>query len=81
MDEIKSVYTVKAERPPDYYLGNDYKKDKKGRLCVDRKKYIKEVLTRIETIFGTLRKYENPPETGDNPKLDDSWDLGNEEHR
>ena len=41
MDEIKSVYTVKAEGPSDYYLGNDYKRDKKGRLCVGSKKYIK----------------------------------------
>ena len=41
MDEIKSVYTVKAEGPPEYYLGNDYKRDKKGRLCVGSKKYIK----------------------------------------
>ena len=47
MDEIKSVYTVKAEGPLDCYLGNDYKRDKKGRLCVGSKKYIKEVLTRI----------------------------------
>ena len=45
------------------------------------KKYIKEVLTLIETIFGTLRKYDNPSETGNNPELDDSWALGNEEHR
>ena len=81
MDEIKSVYTVTAEVTPDYYLGNDYKRDKKGRLCVSRKKYIKEVLTRIENIFGTLRKYDNPSETSDNPKLDDSWALGNEEHQ
>ena len=81
MDEIKSVYTVKAEGPPDYYLGNDYKRDKKGCLCVDRKKYIKEVLTQIETIFGTLRKYNNPSETGDNPELDNSRALGDEEHR
>ena len=29
MDEIKSVYTVKAEGLPDYYLGNDYKQEKK----------------------------------------------------
>ena len=78
MDEIKSVYTVKAEGPLDYYLGKDYKRDKKGRLCVGIKKYIKEVLTRIETIFGTLRKYNNPSETGDNPKLDDSRALGDE---
>ena len=41
MDEIKSVYTVKSEGPPDYYLGNDYKRDKKRRLCVGSKKYIK----------------------------------------
>ena len=44
MDEIKSVYTMKAEGTPDYYLGNDYKRDKKGRLCIGSKKYIKEVL-------------------------------------
>ena len=41
MDEIKSVYTVKAEGLPDYYLGNYYKQDKKGRLCVGSKNYIK----------------------------------------
>ena len=80
MDEIKSVYTVKAEGPPYYYLGNDYKQDNKGRLFVGIKKYIKGVLTRIKNIFGTLRKYDNPSETGDNPKLGDSWALGDEEH-
>ena len=80
MDEIKSVYTVKAEGPPDYYLGNDYKRYKKGCLCVGSKKYIKEVLTWIENIFGTLRKYENPSKTGDNPELDDSRALGDEDH-
>ena len=80
MNEIESVYTVKAEGPPDYYLGNDYKREKKGRLCVVIKKYIKELLTRIETIFGTLKKYDNPSETGDNPELDDSWALGDKEH-
>ena len=45
------------------------------------KKYIKEVLTRIETIFGTLRKYDNPSETGNKTKLDESRALGDEEHR
>ena len=81
MDEINSMYTVKAEGHPDYYLGNDYKRDKKGRLCVGSKKYIKEVLTRIENIFGTLRKYDNQSKTGDNPELDDSWAFGEEENR
>ena len=81
MDEIKSVYTVKAEGPPYYYLGNDYKQDNKVRLCVGSKKSTKEVLTRIETIFSILRKYDNPSETVDNPKLDGSRALSDEEHR
>ena len=81
MDKTKSVYTVKAEGPPDYYLGNNYKQDKKGRLCVGSKEYIKEVLTRIDNIFSNLRKYDNPSETGDNPELDNSRALGDEEHR
>ena len=81
MDEIKRVYTVKVEGPPDYYLGNNYKRDKKGRLYVGSKKYTKEVLTRIDNIFGTLRKYDNPSEIGDNPELDNSRALGDEEHR
>ena len=29
MDENKSVYTVKSEGPPDYYLGNNYKRYRK----------------------------------------------------
>ena len=39
------------------------------------------MLTRIDTIFGTLRKYDNPSETGDNPELDNSRALSDEEHR
>ena len=41
LDEIRSVYTVKLIGPPDYYVNNNYKQDKKGRLCVGSKKYIK----------------------------------------
>ena len=81
MDELESVYTVKAKGPPDYYLGNDYKRDKNRGLCVGSKNYIQEVLTRTESIFGTLRKYTNPSETVDNPELDNSKALGDEEHR
>ena len=31
--------------------------------------------------FSTLRKYDNPSETGDNPKLDNSREIGDKEHR
>ena len=60
MDELESAYTVKAKRPPDYYLGNDYKQDKKGRLCVGIKKYIKEVLTRTQKHLWYPQKVHQP---------------------
>ena len=53
MTEIKSVFTVKSEGPPAYYLGNDFKKDWKGRWCIGSKTYIKEGIRRIENMFGT----------------------------
>eukprot|EP00957_Ditylum_brightwellii_P070897 5387913-Ditylum_brightwellii.AAC.1 len=31
MEQIQSVYTVKDGGPPEYYIGNDYKCDVKGR--------------------------------------------------
>ena len=36
MKQIESIYLVKESSKglPGYYLGNDYKKDKKGRWCV-----------------------------------------------
>ena len=48
MDEISSVYLVKetSKGPPDYYLGNDYKKDKKDRWCVGCKAYLTETVRR-----------------------------------
>ncbi len=56
MDEIENVYFVKdsSKGPPDYYLGNDYKRDKKGRWCIGCKKYLTEAIRRVEEIFGQL---------------------------
>jgi hypothetical protein len=34
MDRIEKFYTIKDIRPPRYYLGNNYKKDRKGRWCI-----------------------------------------------
>ena len=54
MKEIESVYVVKesSKGPPSYYLGNDYKKDKKGRWCIGCKTYITEAISRIEMLIG-----------------------------
>ena len=81
MKSIEAVYTVKSIGAPDYYLGNDYKKDKKGRWCIGCKKYLKEAIRRVEGIYGNIKKEKNPAETGDHPELDTSELLDDEEHR
>jgi Reverse transcriptase (RNA-dependent DNA polymerase) len=81
MDAIKETYNVKSEGPPDYYLGNDYKQDKKGRWCFGCKRYIKEALVRVEQMFGTLTKSTVPILHGDHPELDESELLDDSGHR
>jgi hypothetical protein len=81
MASIKEVYNVKSEGPPEYYLGNDFKKDSKGRWCFGCKKYIKEAIVRVEAIFGVLKKSTVPILAGDHPETDDSEVLGDQDHR
>ncbi len=81
MDMIQAIYAVKSIGPPDYYLGNDYKKDRQGRWCIGCKKYLMEAIKRVERMFGTLQKYSNPMETGDHPELDESEVMSDEGHR
>eukprot|EP00957_Ditylum_brightwellii_P134115 10224624-Ditylum_brightwellii.AAC.2 len=45
MNQLQAVYTIKSARPPDYYLGNNYKKDGKGHWNIGCKKYIMEVVS------------------------------------
>lgn len=84
MKQIESVYLVKdsSKGPPDYYLGNDYKRDKKGRWCIGCKKYLTESIARIEELFGiNLPKKETPMAEGDHPEEDSSSPLNDDEHR
>ena len=81
MDLIQSIYAIKSIGPPDYHLGNDYKKDKKGRWCIGCKKYLVETIKQVERMFGSLKKYSNPMETGDHPELDNSKVLNDDGHR
>ena len=54
MEDICSVYKVKesSKGEPSYYLGNDYKRDKKNRWCIGCKTYLTEAIHRIEELFG-----------------------------
>ena len=75
MKEIEKVFKVKddSKGPPDYYLGNDYKRDSQDRLCIGCQKYLKEALVRVESIMGIkLLKRNRPIEVGDHPEEDES---------
>lgn len=84
MKEIESVYLVKSDSkgPPEYYLGNDYKKNESGRWCIGCKKYLKEAIRRIEDMFEKdLPKKDTPMADGDHPEEDTSTPLNDEFHR
>ena len=49
---LKAVYTIKSSGKLDYYLESDHKYDKKGRVCIGCKTYIKEAIERVENWFG-----------------------------
>ena len=57
MDKLQDIYTIKSISKPDYYLGNDYKKNANGNWTYGCKKYVKEVLVKVESIF--LDPYPN----------------------
>ena len=82
MNAIKQVYTVKLERPPDYYLGNNYKKDSKDRWRIGARRYIKESILRLEQDLKiTILKRRVPLTLMNNPELDDSPLLDEKKHR
>jgi hypothetical protein len=81
MEALEEVYVIKEKGPPDYYLGNDYKKDSRGRWVIGCKIYLKEALTRVETMFGILTKKSVPLPSGDHPEMVTSAVLNDDEHR
>ena len=83
MEQIQSVYKVKesSKGEPNYYLGHDYKKDKRGRWCIGCKRYLNEAIKRIEKIFGHLDKNCTPMTTGDHPEEDASPILNETEQQ
>jgi hypothetical protein len=83
MKQIQDIYLVKPDSigPPDYYLGNDYKKDDKGRYAIGCKKYIKESLRRVQAKFGNIPKQSVPMANDDHPEMDASPLLDDDGHR
>ena len=84
MKEIEYVYLVKdlSKGPLSYYLGNDYKRDKKGRWCVGFKTYLTEAIRRIEHLFGKpLPKKDTPKVDSNHPEEDKSEPLDDDGHQ
>ena len=81
MDLIQAEYKVKSVGPPEYYLGNDYKKHPNGCWAVGCKKYICEAIRRVEKEFGRLTKQSLPLPGGDHPEEDTSEFLNDSDHR
>ena len=78
---IQDSFTVKSVGPPDYYLGNDYKKDSKGHWNVGCKKYLSEALSKVQEMFGPISKESTPLPSNDHPEEDTSEILNAHKHR
>ena len=81
MESIKAIYNVKSSGKLNYFLGNDYKLDKKGRQCVGCKTFILEAINRVEKAFGNLPKNKIPMTSGDHPEEDATPLLNDADHR
>ena len=85
LSEVQKIYIVRGISEPDYYLGAEY-----GRVNGDftergvtsswsAKTYLKNVIDKIERIFGVLRTYTVPMDPDYHPELDESPLLNGEE--
>ena len=81
MKALEDTYNIKGKGPPDYYLGNDYKQIKGNRWAIGCKRYLKEAIGRIESIFGPLPKRNVPLPGNDHPEEDDTEILSDDKHR
>ncbi len=85
LDQLKTVYTLKGVGVPDYYLGAEY-----GRVNGEytasgststwsAKTFLRNVIDKIERIFGKLRSYTVPMDPEYYPEVDESTLLRGED--
>ena len=65
----------------DCYIGNNYKKYKRGCWCIGWKKYLTESIFLIESMFGHICKKNILTQDGDHPNVDTSCPINNEENK
>jgi hypothetical protein len=85
MQKLQEVYYYaigeKLITKPNYYIGNDYKKDQKGQWCIGCKKYLQEAISRGELIFGIMKNCSTPMSARNHPELNNSPWLNNNKHQ
>ena len=82
---LKVMYPLQGVGLPEYYLGGDFKVQKRDRedtaITVCAKTYISNVCQRVEELFDVkLKSYETPMASDDHPKMDDSVLLNHDDH-
>ena len=80
MSSIKAIYNVKSSGYLEYFLGNDYKVDRKGRQNIGCKTFITEAIHRVEKMCGILPKFSTPMVAGDHLEEDFSALIHDEDH-
>ena len=73
MNLLKSKFPIRnIEEMPEYYLGNNIEMRKNKTIKISSKKYIKEIISRYEKKYGTLKKENVPSKPTDHPELDET---------
>ena len=78
--ENRYKFKFKGTGEISYHLGMDFFRDEDGTLCMAPKKYISKMLQNYERIYGGKPHLATSPiEKGDNPELDTSDFLGDDQ--
>ena len=81
---LKVTYPLQGVGLPEYYLGGDFKVQKRDRgdtITVCAKTYISNVCQRVEELFNVkLKSYKTPMASDDHPEMDDSGLLNHDDH-
>jgi len=84
IEHLKVTYPLQGVGLPEYYLGGDFKVQKRDRgdtIIVCAKTYIANVCQRVEELFNIkLKSYKTPMASDDHPEMDDSGMLNHDDH-
>ena len=82
LDPLQQHFVIKHAGKPKSYLGNDLILDERtGLYRMGSVTYLKEALTRIEKIFGEIKKQKSPMSNKARPETDTSPLLCTKDHR